>query len=174
MPVLYRTLSVLLLLLPAVSGASHQGQGRVTMTGQLLASACSIHTDDVWQEVDFGTHGRETRNDAVFRGGLPVTLRLVNCSLEKSDKWQWVTVTFDGDRSAATEPSFAVRGEAKGIALQMQDTRGHTVHPGEPLPEVVLSPVGNRLDYRLNVVETKEPVQEGDWTAFIRFMVEYQ
>ncbi|MFP2428883.1 fimbrial protein [Enterobacter ludwigii] len=174
MAVFYRTLSVLMLLIPVLSGASHQGQGRVTMTGQLLASACSIHIDDVWQEVDFGMHGRETRNDALFRDGLPVILRLVNCSLEKSQQWQWVTVTFDGERSAATEPSFAVHGEARGIALQVQDTRGYTISPGEPLPEVVLSPAGNRLDYRLYVVETQEPVQEGDWTAFIRFMVEYQ
>jgi type 1 fimbria pilin len=30
------------------------GQGLVTMNGQIQESACSIHTDDIWQEIPFG------------------------------------------------------------------------------------------------------------------------
>jgi type 1 fimbria pilin len=37
----------------AVSGI-RPGRGLVTMNGQIQESACSIHTDDIWQEIPFG------------------------------------------------------------------------------------------------------------------------
>ncbi|HBR3044856.1 TPA: type 1 fimbrial protein, partial [Klebsiella pneumoniae] len=47
-------ISSLLLGISSVSMASEQGKGLVTMNGQIQESACSIHTDDIWQEIPFG------------------------------------------------------------------------------------------------------------------------
>lgn len=46
--------SSLLLGISSVAVASEQGMGLVTMNGQIQESACSIHTDDIWQEIPFG------------------------------------------------------------------------------------------------------------------------
>lgn len=45
----YLILSGLLGISP-LSLASDQGRGLVTMNGQIQESACSIHTNDAWQE----------------------------------------------------------------------------------------------------------------------------
>ena len=41
----------LLLAISSGAVASDQGRGLVTMNGQIQESACSIHTDDIWQEI---------------------------------------------------------------------------------------------------------------------------
>ena len=170
----FRVFPVVILLLSCNTWASVIGQGRVTMTGQLLASACNIHTDDVWQEVNFGTHSFNSQHNLSRPISRPVSIRLVNCHLENSETWRDVSVTFDGVRSSTSDATFAVSGPAKGIALQLTDERGYIARPGEELPTVWLSPEGNSLNYRLHVVQTDEQAKEGEWSAFLRFMVEYQ
>jgi hypothetical protein len=69
------------------------------MNGQIQESACSIHTDDIWQEIPFGVISYNDLNQEGKAVIKPFAVRLVNCSLERSrgDLWQSVNMTFSGE-----------------------------------------------------------------------------
>ncbi|WP_193752944.1 fimbrial protein, partial [Aureimonas ureilytica] len=75
------------------------GHGRVHVNGQIQESACSIHTDDVWQEVTFPPFSSASLESSGLALQLPFSLRLVNCDLKRDSggEWKSVSVTFDGD-----------------------------------------------------------------------------
>ena len=79
----------LLLGISPLSLASDQGRGLVTMNGQIQESACSIHTDDIWQEIPFGVISYSDLNQEGKAVIKPFAVRLVNCSLERSHGGLW-------------------------------------------------------------------------------------
>ena len=98
----YLILSGLLGISP-LSLASDQGRGLVTMNGQIQESACSIHTNDAWQEIPFGVISYNDLNEQGKAVIKPFAVRLVNCSLERSrgGLWQSVNITFSGETEYA-------------------------------------------------------------------------
>lgn len=162
---------------PAIGALpAHQGQGRVVMNGQVLASACSIHTEDVWQEITFDTHSHHT---VLNNGGSlekPFSLRLVNCRLDNNEgnTGAAFTVTFDGKPVSENSALFSVDGNARGVALKVVDNNNHVAVPGVEMNSIPLNEEGNRLDYRLQVVASGEDFAEGAWSGSVRFMVAWQ
>jgi len=165
-----------MLLLPTLSVASIQGLGSVTMNGQIQESACSIHTDDVWQEIPFGVISYNDLNQEGKAITKPFSVRLVNCSLERSkgDLWQSVNITFGGETDLFRPDLFMVQGEAQGLGLRIHSQAGDVARSGVPMPEVTLQNENNELRYLLSVVRSGKSLTEGDWYGIIRFMVTYQ
>ena len=111
----------LLLAISSGAVASDQGRGLVTMNGQIQESACSIHTDDIWQEIPFGVisyNDLDEEGKAIIK---PFAVRLVNCSLERShgDLWQSVNITFSGETEVFRRDIFKVYGNAQGLGLRL-------------------------------------------------------
>lgn len=152
------------------------GHGHVHVNGQIQESACSIHTDDVWQEVTFPPFSSRSLNNNGLASILPFSLRLVNCDLkrDRGGEWKSVSVIFDGERVENHPDLFAVSGDAQGFALTLSDENGHVAHPGEIMDEVPLNKDGTELRYHLAVVPTGENFEEGHWSGTVRFMVTYQ
>lgn len=153
-----------------------QGHGRVQMNGQVLESACSLHTDDVWQEIVFAP---VPARDMYYESAIPervFSLRLVNCQLDREDgsRWHSAAVTFDGEQDEVNDALFALRGEAEGLALQLTDEGGRAATPGNALDAVTLREEDNQLFYHLRVVRNGQPLKEGEWSAALRFMVTYE
>lgn len=118
--------SSLLLGISSVAVASEQGMGLVTMNGQIQESACSIHTDDIWQEIPFGVisyNDLDQEGKAIIK---PFAVRLVNCSLERSDGglWQSVNITFSGETEVFRRDIFKVYGDAQGLGLRIHSQVG--------------------------------------------------
>ncbi|WP_152552403.1 fimbrial protein [Pantoea ananatis] len=153
-----------------------RGHGHVHVNGQIQESACSIHTDDVWQEVTFPVFSANALLNSGQEYVFPFSLRLVNCKLARKNgkEWKSVNVTFEGDRVLTQPDLFAVRGETQGFALAVSDNEGHQASPGVTMDGVPLSSEGNELYYQLSVVPTGEKFREGKWSGIIRFMVSYQ
>ncbi|MBW1214081.1 fimbrial protein [Pantoea allii] len=152
------------------------GHGHVHVNGQIQESACSIHTDDVWQEVTFPAFSSTSLENSGLTSQLPFSLRLVNCDLkrDRGGEWKSVSVTFDGDRVESHPELFAVTGNVQGFALTVSDESGHIAHPGEMMDEMPLNKEGTELRYRLAVVPTGDDFEEGIWSGTVRFMVTYQ
>jgi len=152
------------------------GHGHVHVNGQIQESACSIHTDDVWQEVTFPAFSSTSLENSGLTSQLPFSLRLVNCDLkrDRGGEWKSVSVTFDGDRVESHPELFAVTGNVQGFALTVSDDSGHIAHPGEMMDEMPLNKEGTELRYRLAVVPTGDDFEEGIWSGTVRFMVTYQ
>lgn len=161
--------------------AAGQGNGVVTLGGQIIDAACALDTGSAYQviEMDPTPVGRLVRDGE--GEPHPFSLRLVSCSLtrsgssqtgEKLADWQHVRVTFEGvsDREGR---SFAAFGSSQGVALHITDAEGRESVPGVPMP---LAPVtGNNqvLHYTLRLVGNDRPVSVGTHRASVRFRLEY-
>ena len=152
--------------------AAGQGNGVVTLGGQIIDAACSLDTGGAYQviEMDPTPVGRLVREGE--GEPHPFSLRLVSCSLTGSADWQHVRVTFEGasDREGR---SFAAFGSSQGVALHITDAEGRESIPGVPMP---LAPVtGNNqvLHYTLRLVGNDRPVSVGTHRASVRFRLEY-
>lgn len=152
------------------------GHGQISVNGQVLDSACSIHTDDVKQEILFNDLSPRSLRNNYGLGEKDFSLRLTNCRLEKETGgvWKSVSVTFDGEIVSDKPSLFAVSGDAKGVALKLVNKKGEQAFPGQPMNSISLSLEGNQLDYRLQVVPNGLPFEEGHWSGSLRFMVAYQ
>ena len=146
------------------------------MTGQIHESACSIHTDDTWQEIPFGTVSQRSVENNDSQTIKPLRVRLINCVLERKNGsfWNDVEVTFDGEKDSSTPTLFAVNGNAEGIGLRIYDYQGISVAPGEVLPSVELKEGGNEINYNLGLITNGKLLKEGDWFSTIKFVVAYQ
>lgn len=172
----------LLLVILLVSGLSRSvvaqdmGYGRVQMNGEIVASACGIHTDDLWQEIHFPPISTERVSSGSYQVTRDFSLRLINCRLEKEDGllWHGARIYFDGEPDNRRQGLFGLYGEAQGLALQLSDVRGEIVSPGQAFSTIPLNEGDQQLNYHLRVMRNGQTLKEGAWSASLRFMVVYQ
>lgn len=157
------------------SQAQDRGHGRITMNGQIVASACTIAGEDVNQSIYLGELPLRT---LIANGEGPVSkfnLHLINCVLSnESEKKQWrdVLVTFDG----VTDESllFATKGEAQGVGIRIMDSHQRMAEAGKPMDAAELEPETTTLSYQLQLVRNNKALHSGEFSSTIRFMVYYQ
>ncbi|MFL1502922.1 fimbrial protein [Pseudomonas sp. O64] len=174
--------SLMLLLSPcAFAQAPAQGEGVVTLGGEVVDSACGLELASVDQAIDMTPEpiGRLLRN---ARGEVhPFELRLVNCSLSRPDPsrpgaslpdWQHMRVTFDAPTDRAGQ-SFALFGNSEGVALHIADALGQESVPGVPMALVPLVDGDMTLSYTMWLVGNGSPLTAGPHSAAVRFKLEY-
>ncbi len=161
--------------------ASAQGDGVVTLGGQVIDSACGLEAASVDQTVEMAAEpiGRLLREGEGQR--QPFQLRLVNCSLNRPDPlrpggslpdWEHLRVTFDGptDRQGR---SFATFGGSQGVAFHIEDATGQESVPGVPMALYPIVDGDMTLNYTVHLVGNGVPMLAGDHTAAVRFKLEY-
>ncbi|WP_312927790.1 fimbrial protein [Pseudescherichia sp.] len=171
-----KTLGIVLALCSGmVLAAAHQGRGQIRMGGEIMESACAIATDDIWQEIDFGSIALKDiaagkRSSKIFY------IHLLNCALEKQNGqfWKSAQITFNGPQEADNPTLFAMKGEGEGVALQITDESGHQAVAGEALPAVELTNEQLDLKYNLHLVNNGKALSAGELSSLVRFMVTYQ
>ncbi len=157
------------------SQAQDKGHGRVTMNGQIVASACTIITEDVYQSIYLGTIPLKT---LIVNGEGPIRkfkLQLVNCVLSNDPdgkQWRDVLVNFDG----VTDESllFATKGGSQGVGIRIMDSHQQTAEAGKPMKAVGLESETTSLSYQLQLVRNNQRLRSGDFFSTIRFVVYYQ
>jgi len=176
--------SSLALLMVSFNSAKADGpfNGLVTLSGEILDTACAIGTNSAYQviEMDPMPVGRLVR----IGEGDPYafTLHLVNCSLSRNDPdrpgeklpdWQHVRVTFDGEPDRQGR-SFAANGSSQGVAIHITDSEGRESIPGVPMAKIPLSSARDQvLHYTLKLVGNNQPLSVGSHRAAVRFRLEY-
>ena len=166
---------VIMMLFACATQANNEGRGKLTMSGQIIASACAISTDDIWQEIDFGTVPlRDLTNNKSLSKRF--SIHLINCTFEKEKggKWKSVNITFDGPSEASDPAIFSMSGEGTGVGLTIADEQGNKAIAGKSLPDVLLNANNTDLNFTLNLVRNGETLSTGDVSSFLRFMVAYQ
>ncbi len=164
----------LLVLLPMQSSLAAAGWGRVNMQGAVIETACAIDTHSRDQTIDMSI----VPLSQIIRDGKGVTrpfsIRLVNCVLDRIDKnlpkWQRFQVTFDG---RVDNGLFGVDGNARGVALQLADSEGNIVSPGNPTPLLDITEGNRELNYSLRLVSNQQKLRSGEYTSSIRFKMDY-
>lgn len=158
----------------AQAAHSSQGWGRVNMQGAIIDTACAIAAGSRDQAIDMDT----VPVADIIRDGRGVSrafsIELINCVLSRTENnlinWRYFQVTFDGN---ADEELFGVDGEAKGVGLQIVDTKGNIARPGRPLPNGDISIGSMHLNYEMRLVSNKRPLRAGAYSSSVRFKIDY-
>lgn len=164
--------SILLMLLSTPAWASFSGKGQIGVHGSIVDSTCAIATDSREQDVDMG--GLPV-GELLRRGqgpARPVSIRLVNCVLERAGRPNWETfrITFDGPRDAG---NFGAHGTASGVALRIADADGRIVIPGREEPRKNIRPDSMTLNYFITPVANSRPLRPGTYSSVIKFRLDY-
>lgn len=161
-----------LVLLPYTQAQPSYNLGRVSMNGSIVNSACAIDTGSYEQTVEMGVLPVGTI-DQEGRGPLrPFSIALIGCSFAPyaGDAWQTFSITFEGP---ANDQWFSVSGEARGIALSLQDAQGQRIYPGKSTPKQAIVEGNSVLHYGLRLVSNNHPLRPGDYQSTLRFKLEY-
>ncbi|WP_099707421.1 MULTISPECIES: fimbrial protein [unclassified Erwinia] len=151
------------------------GHGQVSVQGAIIDTPCAIAV--------------ESRDQSIVMATLPVTrllrdgqgpkqvfsIHLINCTLTPAlfdqHDWSKFRVTFDGPVSDGS--LFALKGEGKGIGLQISDSNGNVALPGQAMPAGLLQPPDMIIRFYLRLVENHQPLRVGSYGATIRFKLDY-
>ncbi|WP_201476538.1 fimbrial protein, partial [Escherichia coli] len=104
--------------LPEYWGEEHVWwHGRASFKGQVIAPACTLAMEDIWQAIDMGETPVRDLQDSFAGPEKKFRLRLRNCELAGTGKRVYtasrVRVTFDGLRGE-TPDKFSLTGQAEG------------------------------------------------------------
>ncbi|HAK8512258.1 TPA: fimbrial protein [Salmonella enterica subsp. enterica serovar Potsdam] len=153
--------------------------GRTTMSGEVLASACTIALSDRFQTVSMGDLTLREFHRGGERPVRDLVIHLDNCLTSGMDKMLRkidppVRVRFDGVRGR--EPwMFRMQGTATGVALMLRDERQEIVYPGEYLPAQYQKAYNQQeLKYRIALVPDGGQITAGDYSATLRFNIDYE
>ncbi|EPZ8357871.1 fimbrial protein [Klebsiella pneumoniae] len=169
-------LFILLFCSSSYAAPENQGKGKITVSGEIVESACTISTDDIWQEIDFGNLSLGEFADGNTPASKPLSIQLINCTLDKKNGgvWSSASITFDGERDEHSKNMFAVTGDGKGVAINLTDINGNKAIPGQPLPAVAVQEDKTNLTFNLFLERNGDVLTPGKLSSFIRFMVSYQ
>lgn len=155
--------------------AATSGTGSVTMNGEIIDAACTIAMESRDQVIEMGVLPVGTLRQQGAGPVRDVDIYLVNCELAKASdptqSWERFQMTFDGPSDNGL---FQVFGEARGVALRLQDVTRRQVIPGEALPAQPIVPPTMRLRYQLQLVADARPLRAGPYQSAIRFKVDYE
>lgn len=147
--------------------------GRVSMNGAIISSACDIDTGDGYQTIAMPV---ETRAHIKRTGEGELqdfSVRLTNCALDSYEQptaWQYINIIFEGDED---EGMFRVNGSTSGVALELLSRSGTVIHPGKAMSWQQTSVKDNQLDYKIRLKNNMRSLVVGDYTAIIRYRIEY-
>ncbi|EAO1992400.1 type 1 fimbrial protein [Salmonella enterica] len=153
--------------------------GRTAMSGEVLASACTIALNDRFQTVSMGDLTLREFHRGGERPTRDLIIHLDNCltsgmkgMLRKVDPP--VRVRFDG--ILGHEPwMFRTQGSATGVALMLRDERQEVVFPGEYLPAQYQKAYNQQvLKYHIELVPDGKQITAGDYSAALRFNIDYE
>ena len=151
------------------------GFAYASMVGEIVEAACSIATDDVWQEVDFGTVSLSNFTEGNEPASKPFHIHLSNCVFEKNGGlWKDVIVTIDGKKNDIYRDLFGLTGVGQGISIQITDDAGNKVIPGNALSAAQLYEKNANLHFKIHLARNNDDLVAGDVTSFILFMMAYQ
>ncbi|MFP2504990.1 fimbrial protein [Buttiauxella gaviniae] len=156
----------------AFTVAAQPIKGYVRMGGQVVESACALHPDS---HERFITTRSMSTHDIIRNGGSelhPFSIDLINCSpsRESENDWSAFRITFEG---AADGSYFALHGNSQGLAIEIQDDRGHIAVPGIALASHPMRQGGTRLHYYLRLVGNAELLRVGNHFALIKYKIDY-
>ncbi|HCM1959221.1 TPA: type 1 fimbrial protein [Salmonella enterica subsp. houtenae serovar 43:z4,z23:-] len=172
----------LLIAMYSVGGSVEAGlrlHGQATLYGEVLAAACSIALNDRYQSVVMGEIPLRDLQSGRGKVTRDMVIRLDNCRTSGQGAMvqeidPTIRVRFDGLRGS--QPGlFRTLGEARGVALQLRDERREIVYPGEYLPAVYQKAYNQQvLKYRIDLVPDGEQLAGGDYSAALRFSINYE
>lgn len=144
----------------------------VVFDGVLIAEPCSISSSSEEQVVDFKNIPSKTFISNKRTVPEKFGIMLKDCDLSLG---QTVTVSFKGSESGNAAGNFATVGDAKGISIALEDSKGNSIHPNQPAKAVSLDEGDTLLEYYAYIqADDYSRVDYGDFTSSVTFSFEYE
>ncbi|MBP6123983.1 type 1 fimbrial protein [Providencia heimbachae] len=152
------------------------------MTGNVIATPCSIVMQNRYQSIDFSSLALTMLSTKTQREqhNQPFIIELRDCGsiYSSMDHKTWV-IRFAG-QSAEHINGFALQGASRGLGVSVLDNALNVLIPNQyySLSDNVLrqDKSGNTLllRYFLRLELTGQPIQAGNYQGLIRFYIDYQ
>jgi type 1 fimbria pilin len=144
----------------------------VQFRGTLISDPCLVETDPDGQTVDMGTIGAKTFMTHPRSAPKNFSIHLTECDLSLGNT---VSVMFNGTEDGEQSGTFAVTGDAKGVAIALEDKEGTAIKPGSAMKAVPLTEGDTWLNYVAYVQGTDySKVKEGAFESKAIFFLEYE
>lgn len=159
----------------SMAHAADQGHGKVTFTGSIIDSPCSIDPDSVDQTVELGQISNAALKDSGQSTPKNFDIKLENCSFGTPAAKNKVAVTFTGMASAAGNGLLGITGNAKGASVAITDGSGKVIELGKPTTEQALQDGNNTLNFAAYMQGdgASATITEGDFQAVADFTLAY-
>ncbi|WP_332768592.1 fimbrial protein [Pseudomonas koreensis] len=110
---------------PAIVKAGDQGHGKITFTGSIIDSPCSIDPNSVDQTIQLGAVSSVALVDGGTSAPKPFEIRLEKCSLDTA---KTVKTTFNGPTGQGD--LLGITGDASGAGIALTDGDGALIKLG--------------------------------------------
>lgn len=164
----------------SLAQAADQGHGKVTFTGSIIASPCSIAPESIDQTVPLGA----ISNVALKNGGKSTPrnfqIKLENCDLNSAEgagKNNTVSLTFTGSSSEADSKLLGITGTAKGAGIALTDGSGTNIELGKATKAITLQNGPNTLSfsaYLQGSADEDAVIVPGEFQSVADFTLAYQ
>ena len=167
--------SVILLGMSSLANAADQGSGKVTFTGSIIDSPCSITPESVDQTVDLGQISKVALENGGKSTPRNFSIDLENCSFGTPAATNKVQITFTGMESAANNGLLGITGTASGASVAITDGSGAVIELGQPSKEQALQDGNNSLSFAAYVQGdgASATITEGDFQSVADFTLAY-
>lgn len=161
-----------------VSGvnAADEGHGKITFKGSVIDAACSIDAKSLDQTVELGAIAKGALNNGGKSTPVDFSIQLHDCDTSTA---QEATVSFngyEGDKAAGLDKSFAVTGQASGVAVSITDMGSNVITPNSAAKAIAINDGDNELQFQAYVqgASTSDAVVPGTFTSTANFVMSYQ
>lgn len=140
--------------------------------GTLVADPCILFTDSEHQVVDFGPIAAKSFINHSRSRAQSFVIKLAECDLSMGNS---VQMTFFGEEDSEQPGTFAVTGDAAGIAIALEDSQAKPVTPGKATTSVALNNGDTQLNYRAYIQANDfDNIKVGEFTTTVVFSMEYE
>ncbi|EKA6275308.1 type 1 fimbrial protein [Salmonella enterica] len=159
------------------SASPHSVDGRVGISGEVVAAGCSISLRDSHQVINFG----DVSVNKILKGNHPqqdLIIRMDNCKhvdyLSGGVSNPGMRIRFNGIQSGNSE-LFELSGDVSGVALQVKDEKKEVIKPDTWLNSVYLnSSITQTMKYQLELVPDGHPYHNGYFFSVLGFNIHYE
>lgn len=157
----------------AASGTTTYDTGKVTFTGSIVDTPCSITPDSADQTVDLGHVSKTALENSGSSNSTPFTIQLEDCDVSTQST---VAVTFTGGADANDSTLLGLNGTASGAGIVIADQSGDQLDLGTQSQAQTLLNGENTLQFAawLKADDAAGGVVAGDFSSVANFQLAYQ
>ncbi|WP_234262463.1 fimbrial protein [Klebsiella aerogenes] len=156
----------------AASGTTTYDTGKVTFTGSIVDTPCSITPDTADQTVDLGHVSKTVLENAGVSQSTPFNIQLEDCDISTQST---VAVTFTGGADTNDNTLLGLNGTAAGAGIVIADQSGDQLDLGTQSQAQTLQNGPNTLQFSAWLKnDGAGNVVAGDFTSVANFQLAYQ
>lgn len=153
------------------------GHGAVHMPGAIIDAACSIATESQNQTVNVHLVNISTIMSYGHGEEVPFYIEMEHCTRKRANgktDWKDIKISFSGAVDHFNDTLFDIHGSLRGFGIQLRDSKGAVIVPGEVtiLNDIPIS--SKELRYSVRVAADSGNIEGGMGNSTIQLRLDYE